>query len=209
VKARVVVAAALVLACAPSAWAQSAAPALGDAKRCVVVVEDMGDVGFRISDAQIVAQAAVAGLRKRLGSAAVVYGGVAASASAMKQLLATPEGGGPQDGQIKWFKACDEASSWKVRARFGTSRGTHWITLSCRKKGADVKDVVEEKRFEAKSFLEARDQMAAAVPAFCPSGTSVVGVGDIPNEARGVDAGPVGMHKQEPLKPWTPPPRRD
>src|SRR6185295_14088758 len=107
---------------AASAHAQNMGPNLGDPKKCVVVVDDMGDVGFRISDAQVVADAVVTGLRKRLGSDAVTYAGIAASAAAMKTLLATPEGAGPQDAQLKWFKECEAAAPWRVRARFGTTK---------------------------------------------------------------------------------------
>ena len=193
-----------------------------DPKKCVLIVDDMGDVGLRISDAQVVADAVVTGFRKRIGFDAVTYAGVAASAAAMKKLLATPEGAGPQEAQLKWYDECAKNAPWRVKAKFGTKKGKQWITVECRKK--DAKDAVDEQRFEAKTFVDARDAMAAAMPVFCKdvvgnasapttgapgNNGGVVGAGDIPNEAAPPDGGPVGMHKKEPLKPWSPPPRRD
>ena len=210
--AELVVAFALVAAVTAPARAQSLGPSLGDPKKCVVVVDDMGDVGFRISDAQVVADAVVSNLRKRIGFESVTYAGVAASAAAMKRLLATPEGAGPQDAQLKWFKDCEQSAPWRVRARFGTGKGNmHWVSASCRRAGADAKDVVEEKRFEAKTFLEARDKLAAAIPTFCPLIVSnvTVPIEGLKQGADAPDAGPPGMSKKQPPKPFTLPPRRE
>lgn len=200
------------------AQAQSVGPQLGDPKRCVAVLEEMGSVGFRISDAQVVADAVLTSMRKRVGHDAAHYAGVAASAAAMKKLLQTPEGAGPQESQLAFFKGCEDAAPWRLRARFGTDKKgekNHWVTLSCRKKGADPdpkkRELVEEKRFEGKTFLEARDALVAALPTFCPA---IVGAVQIPLEGATAteapaDAGPPGMSKKKEPKAWTPPPRRD
>ena len=45
------------------------------------MVEDMGDVGFRISDAQAVAESVVAPLKKRVGAQAAFYEGVLKAAA--------------------------------------------------------------------------------------------------------------------------------
>ncbi len=201
-----VVCAGLALA-SSGARAQSMVGALGDPNKCVVVIEEMGKVGFRISDAQIVAEAVMTSMRKRVGFDGVAYAGVASSAKAMKRLLATPEGAGPQEAQLAYYKACEQKAPWRVKARFGVKHHKQWITVACHKvDGADV----EEKRFEAKTFLEARDALAAAMPAFCPAITPpVVGPSDIPNEAAAAkDATPIGVRKKEAPKAWTPPPRR-
>lgn len=217
------------------ASAQSAAPQLGDPSRCVVILEDMGPVGFRISDAQVVADAILTHLRKRVGFEATHYEGVAAAAAAMKKLLATPEGAGPQEAQLAWFKACERSAPWRVRARFGTDKGgdkRHWISASCRRSGlsADPKkgELTEDTRVRGATFLAARDALVAALPAFCPALTAAV---QLPVEgasspgaphggtpANGVangapDAppgnGPPGMSKKKAPRPWVPPPRRD
>jgi hypothetical protein len=196
--------------------AQSVTPTLGDPKKCVVILEGMGDVGFRISDAQVVADGVITAMRKRVGFEGAHYAGVAESAAAMKKLLATPEGAGPQEAQLAWFKECEANAPWRIKARFGTSKkkGTqpHWVTVSCRKSSSDAKDaksVVEEKKLEGKTFLEARDAMVAAMPTFCGA---IPSVGIIPVEPTpGAPTGPNGTKLPPPkeVKPWTPPPRRD
>lgn len=204
------------LGAAGGARAQSVTPQLGDPKKCVVILDDMGKVGFRISDAQVVADAVLQAFRKRVGFESAHYQGVATSAATMKKLLATPEGAGPQETQLAWFKACEQTAPWRLRARFGTEKAgkkgppTHWVTVSCRKQG-EASAVVEEKRFEGATFLEARDALAAALPGFCPA---IAGRTEVPIEgappAGPSDAGPPGLSKKKKeAKPWTPPPRRD
>jgi hypothetical protein len=202
-----------------STRAQSVTPTVGDPKKCVVILDGMGDVGFRISDAGIIADGVITTMRKRVGFEGAHYAGVAESAAAMKKMLKTPEGAAPQDAQLEFFKQCEANAPWRIKARFGTSKkkGTqpHWVTVSCRKSGSDAKDakdpksVVEEKKFEAKTFLEARDAMVAALPTFCGA---IPAVGIIPVEpAPGTPTGPNGTKLPPPkeVKPWTPPPRRD
>lgn len=198
-----------------AARAQSVTPQLSDPKKCVVILDGMGDVGFRISDAQVVADAVVTAMRKRVGFDGAHYAGIAESAAAMKKLLATPEGAGPQEAQLKWFKECEGNAPWRIKARFGTQKKKalppHWVTVSCRRKDAGPKDPpVEEKRFDAKTFLEARDAMAAAMPTFCGQ---IPSIGVIPTEGVRGSGGNPGETSPPPkpkeVKPWTPPPRRD
>ena len=200
---------ALVLAplAGPAAQAQSIAGALSDPKRCVVILDGMGDVGFRISDAGIVADGVITEIRKRVGFDGAQYAGVAESAAALKKMLATPEGGGPQEEKLAWFKVCEANAPWRIKARFGTGKKgsvPHWLTVSCRKQGETV--VVDERRFEGKSFLAARDALLAGMPTFCGA---IPSVGVIPVE-QSVRPGELhGMSKKKEPKPWTAPPRRD
>jgi hypothetical protein len=208
---------------AAGARAQSVAPPVGDPKKCVVMIDDMGNVGFRISDAQVVTDAVLQGLRKRVGFDGAHYAGVAASHAAMKKLLSTPEGAGPQEAQLAFYKACEEEAPWRVRARFGTDKGRsggkggrHWVTLSCRRSGEADKKPVEEQRFEGATFLEARDAVAAAMPAFCmqiPSSADLplegIAPGGPPGGPEQQPSSPPGLSKKKEPKPWTPPPRRD
>lgn len=189
-----------------AAHAQSITPQLGDPKKCVVILDGMGNVGFRISDAQVVADGVITQMRKRVGFEGAHYAGVAESAAAMKRILATPEGAGPQEAQLAWFKQCEKNAPWRMKARFGTAKmkgkPPHWVTVSCRKKDADPKAApTEEKTFEGKTFLEARDAMVAALPTFCGA---IPSVGIIP-----VEGSPPPPVKPKEVKPWTPPPRRD
>lgn len=135
--------------------------------RCLVVLDDMGAVGLRITDAQALAQIVLDGLRQRVGVDRATYGGLAASARAMKQMLAGT--GSPtevQDKQIAEYEACEKAASWRVRARFGVKGKKHWVTLTCRSTAKGEK-VLDEARFEGATFAEARDQAARAIRTFC------------------------------------------
>jgi hypothetical protein len=205
-------------ALSPPARAQSVTPTTGDPSKCVVILDTMKDVGFRISDAGIIADGIITQMRKRVGFEGAHYAGVADSAAAMKRMLATPEGAGPQDAQLAFYKACEKNAPWRIKAVFGTGKkkGTapHWVNVTCRKADAkdakDAKAVVDEKKFEGKTFLEARDAMVAAMPTFCGP---IPSVGIIPVEpAPGTQGtGPNGTKLPPPkeVKPWTPPPRRD
>lgn len=192
------------------ARAQSIAGALSDPNKCVVILEGMGEVGFRISDAGMVADGVITGIRKRVGFDGAQYAGVAESAAALKKLLATPEGGGPQEEKLAWFKLCEANAPWRIKARFGTAtkvakkKGAlaHWVTVSCRKKENDT--AVDEKRFEGKTFLLARDAMVAGMPEFCGA---IPAMGVIPVETPAPTV--PGMSKKKDAKPWTAPPRRD
>lgn len=201
------------LVCAVPAAAQSIGPtnaALGDPAKCVVMVEDMGDVGFRISDAQAVAESVVAPLKKRVGAQAAFYEGVLKAAQSMKRLLGpTVEGAATQDTQRQHYESCRDASPWRVKATFGAPKKgkakKHWIEVVCRKKGSDT--VVDQARVEGDSFVLARDQLHKAMGTFC---MQIPDISMIPIEpAPGAKPGePPGMSKKEPPKPWTPPPPR-
>lgn len=194
------------------AAAQSVGPSsasLGDPAKCVVVVEDMGNVGFRISDAQVVAETVLTPLKKRVGHQAAMYEGVLKSAQRMKKMLGpTAEGAGPQETQLQHYTACRDASPWRIKASFGSpAKGKskkHWIEVSCHKRDSEL--AVEMARVEGNSFLEARDLLAKAMGTFC---MQIPDISMIPVEPSpgSTGAGPPGMSKKEP-KPWTPPPPR-
>lgn len=197
------------------AWpaaAQSIGPtnaALGDPAKCVVMVEDMGNVGFRISDAQAVAESVVSPLKKRVGSQAAFYEGVLKSAQSMQKILGSAvEGGTPQETQRKHFEACRDAAPWRVKASFGgPAKGKskqHWIEAVCHKRDSD--HVVDRLRVEGGSFVLARDELNKGMATFCLQIPDISAIpieptpGDKPQE-------PPGMSKKAP-KPWTPPPPR-
>jgi|GEM_PF-934268 len=195
---------------AQSAGAAGVAASLGDPSRCVVVVDDAGNVGLRIADAQSAHEAVVTALRKRLGTDAVVYEGSRKNAEQMKRMLGSSAETSIQDEQLKYYDAAMKAAPWRVKVRFGQKKGEHWITLSCRKAAADKSDgdksVVEEKRFTGKSFVAAKEAMDKALPEFCgalPTTATLIPVEGQPGRPGEVP----GLRKKE-LKPWTPPPKR-
>jgi hypothetical protein len=202
---------------AGSASAQSAKPTMPDPKACVVVVENIGDVGLRIADAQGVIETVVLGLRKRVGNDSVVYLGTKESAAQMKRLLGKNTETTIQDTQIAYFEAAEKAAPWRVKAKMAMKKGKHVLTVSCRKhvlmassRKRSEDDVVEEKQFSGKTFLAARDALIEAMPTFCkdiapPVVLPIEGTTTSP-ATPGVTP---GLKPKEPLKPWSPPPRRD
>lgn len=209
---------------APAATAQSATgPAMSDPKRVVVIVDDAGDVGLRISDAQMAHETVIVALRKRLGNDAVAYGGQRKNAATMKKMLGPNAETTIQDTQLVWFDAAEAAAPWRVRVTFGIKKNEHWVTAACRKAtakdaGKDAKDakpvVVDQKTGTGKNFLAARDSLAKELDAFCPGLPAAVPAGmTLPiegvNPANPTNPTNPTNPKQKPLKPWTPPPRRD
>ncbi|MBM4280152.1 MAG: hypothetical protein FJ137_05150 [Deltaproteobacteria bacterium] len=199
-----------------------AAPMLPDPRRVVVVVEDAGDVGFRISDAQAAHELVITRLRKRLGNDAVVYEGARKSAEQMKKMLGANAETTIQDAQLRYYDDAARAAPWRVRVRFGQKTGEHWITMACRRADSEAKKHVEERRFTGASFLAARDAAAAGLDHFClalPATAALAPVEAAPGPGaagRGPGAGPgdgpgvvPGLRKKPAPAPWTPPPRRD
>jgi hypothetical protein len=192
-----------------------------DPSRCVVVVDDAGDVGLRIADAQSAHEAVVTSLRKRLGTDAVVYEGSRKNAAQMKKMLGGSAETTIQDSQLAYYDAAMKAAPWRVKVRFGQKKGEHWITVACRKlevpidvtagpekpKAAAkaVEKIVEEKRFTGKNFLAAKEAMDKALPDFCGALPTTATL--IPVEGQPKPGEIPGMRKKE-LKPWTPPPKR-
>lgn len=198
--------------------AADAGAALGDPNRCVVVVDDAGNVGLRIADAQSAHEAVVTSLRKRLGTEAVVYEGSRKNAATMKKMLGGSAETQIQDSQLAYYDAAMKAAPWRVKVRFGQKKSEHWITVACRKRSAlsDVGDqkagappkenLVEEKRFTGKNFLAAKEAMDKALPDFCQALPVTATL--IPVEGQPAKPGEVpGLRKKE-LKPWAPPPKR-
>lgn len=196
-----------------AARAQTAVkPDLPDPKKTVVVVDDAGDVGLRIADAQTAHELVITRLRKRLGTDAVVYEGARNSAAQMKRLLGPNAETTIQDTQLQWFDAAAKAAPWRVRVRFGKKGGEHWITVACRRATDDPKRTVEEQRFTGKTFLSARDAADAGLDKFCLAlpalATQLPIEGTTP--ASTTPGEPPGLRKKPTTPtPWTPPPRRD
>lgn len=205
----VVVLAALVGAAA--SLAQSGVkPELPDPKKAVVIVDDAGDVGLRISDAQLAHELVISRLRKRLGNDAVVYDGARKSAAEMKRMLGPNAETTVQDTQLQWFDAAAKAAPWRVRVRFGQKKGEHWITVACRHAGDDAKKPVDEQRFTGKTFLAARDAADAGFDKFCLALPTTATQLPIEGAQPSTPGLPLGVRaKPKEIAPWTPPPRRD
>jgi hypothetical protein len=198
---------ALLLA-SPVAGQSAARPELPDPQLTVVVVDDAGDVGLRIADAQSIHELVIARLRKRLGNDAVAYEGARKNAEQMKRMLGPRAETQIQDAQLAWHAAAAAAAPWRVRVRFGQKKSEHWITVACRKAADEGKKPVEEKRFVAASFAAAREAVDAGLDAFCLALPATATA--IPVEATKPAPGEIpGLRRKPAAQPWTPPPRRD
>jgi hypothetical protein len=189
-------------------------PDLPDPRRAVVVVDDAGDVGLRISDAQMAHELVISRLRRRLGNDAVVYEGARKSAAEMKRMLGPSAETTVQDAQLQWFDAAAKAAAWRVRVRFGHKKGEHWLTVACRRAGDDARKPVDERRFSGRTFLAARDAADAGLDAFCPAlpaaAMQLPLEGAAPSTSLPAPDVPLGFRKKPKAStPWTPPPRRD
>ena len=153
----------------------------------------MGAVGYRISDAQALAQDTLTHLRKRLGQDAAAYEGLLKSHAQMKRMLGQGAEHEVQQAQIAALQACADQAPFRMRVRFGKQKGAHFITMACRNRGAPPERVLEQARFSAKSFAEARSNMNEAMPSFC----------------RILDPKAPDKKAPSPKKGWLPPPRRE
>ena len=214
----------LLVAASAGVLAQSATPKMPDPRLAVVVLEDFGAVGLRISDAQGLAEATLHTLRSRISREAVVFQGAKDSAALMKKLMGKPIEGTPmQDAQLSYFEAAAAIAPWRVRIRFGMSGKTHFIDASCRKKDVDPADTArlsDRQRFEGGSFQVAREAFDAALPRFClalptkldfpvEGGPKPAGAGAPGTQTDAGPAEPLGLRKKKDASTWTPPPRRD
>lgn len=197
-----------------TASAQSAKPDLPDPALCALVVEDMGDVGLRISDAQVVAEAAVMGFKKRLGNDAVQYEGVYKNAAEMKRRLGPGAENALQDAQLAYYEACLKAAPHRVKVTFGKKASKHFVSATCRKGGA----VLDEVKVEAATFQAAREAFEAKMPTFCPAAaptaattttTTTQTASPTTSNAGGAQGTPAWQRKKTPTAGWQPPPVRE
>jgi hypothetical protein len=187
---------------AQSGSAGIVAASFGDPQRCLVVVDDAGDVGLRIADAQSAHETVVTALRKRLGTDAVVYEGSRKNAAQLKKMLGTSAETTIQTEQLRYYDAAITAAPWRVKVRFGQRKREHWITLSCRAAATGI--VADDKRFVGATFAAAKEAMDKALPDFCGALPTTATL--IPVERQEPGAIP-GIRKKE-LTPWAPPPKR-
>lgn len=176
--------------------------ALGDPAECRIVVDDMGAVGYRIGDAQQIAETVVSGLRKRAGHTAVVYEGSYISDKKLKKMLGPGGENEIQEQKLEYYEKAIKNAKFRVRARFGKKGKTHFATLTCRNSSAPPEKTLESARFEAANFRELREKVHTAIPTFCP----------LMDPPRAPGGGGEGSGKWTPRpkkkKEWTLPPPR-
>ena len=137
-----------------------------DPSLCRVVLEDMGDVGIRIADAQALATDTLTQLRKRLGQEAVLYEGLVKSKLQMRKRLGRRSQTRQQKAELKHLEACAELAPYRVRIRFGKKRKKEFLEMECRLSNA--KKPLATRNMDALYFEDIRERLNEAMPDFCP-----------------------------------------
>ena len=172
-----------------------------------VVLEDMGNVGFRISDAQSLANWVSSSLGKRVGHENVAYEGLLKSKKDLARRLGNTEIHPTQAADIQRLEAfVKEAQVW-VKARFGKDKKGHWVDLSCRSSQDKTQKPKEKKRFYAKTFHELQPAIRTALADFCS--TLIPKAGTPPVVVTPVKpTGILPTQKRPTKEKWLPPTRR-
>jgi hypothetical protein len=174
-------------------------PAHPDPAKCLTVIDDMGKVGFRISDAQALAEMTLSEFRRRQGNDAVVYEGFLVSSEALKKMLGARSESQVTDDQITYYKAAIANAKHRVRVKFGKRAKTHFIVVTCRKATASPDDVIEKKEITGKDFGEVREALAKELPTFCKAIPSTTGDSGSPSG---------GLESTTEPTPYAPPPKK-
>lgn len=175
-------------------------PAHPDPEKCLTVIDDMGKVGFRISDAQALAEMTLSEFRRRQGNDAVVYEGFLVSSEALKKMLGARSESQVTDDQIAYYKAAIAHAKHRVRVKFGKRGKTHFIVVTCRAASAPAGDLLEKKEITGKTFGEVRETLGKDLPTFCKA---------IPSTTPAPSAaGPSVPLEPKEGAPYTPPPKK-
>lgn len=165
-----------------------------DPSVCRVVLEDMGNVGIRIADAQALATDSLTHLRKRLGQEAVLYEGLIKSKLQMRKQLGKRSQTRQQKAQIKYLEACAAHAPYRVSVRFGKKRKQEFLTLECRLTNA--KKPLARRDVDALYFEDIRARLNEAMPDFCPQLESPPDVVPTPEiDAKGKQKGKLASKK--------------
>ena len=176
-----------------------------------VVLQDMGNVGFRISDAQSLANWVSNGLAQRVGHENVAYEGLLKSKKDLARRLGNTEIHPTQAADIERLEAFVQGAQVWVKARFGKNKKGHWVDLSCRKSPGKKRKATEEKRLYAATFHDLQPAVRESLRTFCsallPSSPAVPARAQ-PGSAAPGRADPLPPKKPAAPKKWLPPTRR-
>ena len=170
-----------------------------------VVLEDMGNVGFRISDAQSLANWVSNALAKRVGHDNVAYEGLLKSKKDLARRLGNTEIHPTQAADIQRLEAfVKEAQVW-VKARFGKNKKGHWVTVVGPNPAKDKRQ--RKKRLYANTFHDLQPLVRTALTDFC--GALIPKVAPAPARAPNTGNPALLPPKPTPKKQkWLPPTRR-
>jgi hypothetical protein len=183
-------------------------PSHAGPKEAKVVLEDMGNVGYRISDAQALINWVASGLRPRVGRTNMIYEGLLKSKKDLQRRLGTTENQSAQMEEIKRLEAFSAQADVWLKARFGKDKKGHWVELTCRNKKSKEKKTTEKERIYAKKFKALETLVAQSLKTFCskliPLAQVEIKTGpDLPKQP---SEGAVPLRKPKPK--WLPPQRR-
>jgi hypothetical protein len=162
------------------------------ARAVVVIVDDVGNVGLRIADAQQLTESVVSHLRKRLGEDAVLYEGAKKSMAALKRMLGPNSETPLQDDQIAVFDLAEQTAPFRAAIRFGKKKSQHFAEVTCRKRAE--KQPVDVARGTGATFQAARAALVEELAAFClqlpaPQPAAATPAGDAGGAGGGEGAG--------------------
>jgi hypothetical protein len=175
------------------------------------MVESMGKVGMRISDAQMLAETVISNLQKRVGTEGVIYEDAYQAAKHMKKMLGPNSENAITEEKLSYYEAAMKNAAYRVRIRFGRNKKGHWIRYSCRKADAARGKTLDSGEVHGKDFLKAREALAAAMPTFCTAIKAPAPVAQPTPQQPGQPPSWLqkSRAKKKPPRDWAPPPSRD
>ena len=173
-----------------------------------VVLEDMGNVGYRITDAQILVDWVTSGIRPRVGRENIMYEGLLKSKKDLQRRLGRTETHDAQSKEIERLEAFAKQAKVWLKARFGKDKRGHWVEVSCRPEAKKTKKFTDKKRFYDKRFASLKPKVTQAMATFC---AQLLPLGQASNASSATSSQRPGQGpKVTPRKPkkWLPPQRR-
>jgi hypothetical protein len=177
-------------------------------KEAKVVLEDMGNVGYRISDAQALINWVASGLRPRVGRTQMIYEGLLNSKKDLQRRLGTTENQSAQMEEIERLEAFTAQANVWFKAKFGKDKKGHWVEMTCRNKKSKGKKTIEKERIYAKKFKALEPLVAQSLKTFCSKliPLAQVEIETGPKLPQQPSEGTAPLRKPKPK--WLPPQRR-
>ena len=183
-------------------------PSFAAPKEAKVVLEDMGNVGYRISDAQAVINWVSSGLRPRVGRTNMIYEGLLKSKKDLKRRLGKTEIHGAQMEEIERLEAFSAQANVWLKAKFGKDKKGHWVEMSCRNKTQEKKKQAHKERLYAKKFKALEPLVAQSLKTFCSSLIPLAQVEFKAEPKPNAQAAPSTVPVRKPKPKWVAPQRR-
>ncbi|MCP4502597.1 MAG: hypothetical protein GY822_21835 [Deltaproteobacteria bacterium] len=184
-------------------------PSYPDPKLCKVIIDDIGDVGFRISDGQQLIEQISKHFRERVGRRGVIYEGRLNAAEKMKRMLNGSENE-ISETKMTYLRAAMANAKHRVHIRFGAKKGKQWIELTCFKVASSKKrKPLDKLRVTGTNFLGTFAEVKTKLPGFCIEVAGKAAVTTEKNAGAAKTKWTPSSSRNKPKGKWKPPPRRD